>query len=299
MTARGSIRLAALVLASLLAGCSSPEPAFSSNSTMSLPPTTLRSSLPPTTGTSPTVSVPEEYLPGLEANVFLPVDGTAPIPLVVMIPGGAWRTADPSGFAGLARHLADAGIMAVTVSVRAAVDGVVYPTPVEDVLCAVGFAADTADANRIELGSIVLLGHSSGAHLAALAALAPEDYASGCAGATTRANALVAIAGPYDVTQDAVAESLFGVAYSADPDLWDSGNALLKAGLRPDLQVLLIHGEDDTIVPSSFTTEFGAALEEAGHRTTLIIFPGANHDDIYSAGVSGDLIVDWVADLGP
>ncbi|HVR80376.1 MAG TPA: alpha/beta hydrolase [Acidimicrobiia bacterium] len=299
MKARGSIRLAALVLASLLAGCSSPEPAFSSNSTTSLPPTTSPALAPPTTGTSPTVSVPEEYLPGLEANVFLPVDGTAPIPLVVMIPGGAWRTADPFGFAGLARHLADAGIMAVTVSVRAAVDGVVYPTPVEDVLCAVGFAADTAEANRIELGSIVLLGHSSGAHLAALAALAPEDYASDCAGATTRASALVAIAGPYDVTQDAVAESLFGVAYSADPDLWDSGNALLKAGLRPDLPVLLIHGEDDTIVPSSFTTEFGAALEEAGHRTTLIILPGANHDDIYSAGVSGDLIVDWVADLGP
>jgi len=299
MTARGSIRLAGLVLASLLAGCSSPQPPSSQPPSTSLPPPTSPASLPAPTGTSPTVSLPEEYLPGLEANVFLPVDGTAPIPLVVMIPGGAWRTADPSGFAGLARHLAGAGIMAVTVSVRAAVDGVVYPTPVEDVLCAVGFAAGTAEANRIELGSIVLLGHSSGAHLATLAALAPEDFTPDCAWVTTRADALVAIAGPYDVARDAVAESLFGVAYSADPNLWDSGNPLLKVGLRPDLPVLLIHGEDDTIVPTSFTTEFGAALEEAGHRTTVIILPEANHDDIYSAGVSGDLIVDWVADLGP
>jgi acetyl esterase/lipase len=285
-------------MASLLAGCSSLESPSPSNSTTSLPNTTSLVSLPLTTGTAPTVSVPEEYLPGLEANVFLPVGGAAPIPLVVMIPGGAWRTADPSGFAGLARHLADAGIMAVTVSVRAAVDGVVYPTPVEDVLCAVGFAADTAEANRIELGSIVLLGHSSGAHLAALATLAHEDFTPDCGGAITKADALVAIAGPYDVTRDAgVAESLFGVAYSADPDLWDSGNALLKADLRPDVPVLLIHGEGDTIVPTSFTTEFGAALEEAGHRTTLIILPGANHDDIYSAGVSGDVIVDWVMNL--
>lgn len=244
--------------------------------------------------------VAEEYLPGLEANVFLPFDGKRQTPLVVMIPGGAWRTADPSGFAGLARHLAGAGIMTVTVSVRAAVDGVVYPTPVEDVLCAVGFAADTAGANGIEVGSIFLLGHSSGAHLAALAALAPQDFTPDCAGGTANADGLVAIAGPYDVTRDAgVAESLFGVSYGADPDLWDSGNPLLKAGLRPDLPVLLIHGEGDTVVPSWFTTEFGAALEGGGHETTTVIVPGANHDDIYSAELSGDLIVDWVADFEP
>jgi len=48
-----------------------------------------------------------EYLPGLEADVYLPsVAQAGPVPVVLLVPGGGWQTADRSGLAPLAAELA-------------------------------------------------------------------------------------------------------------------------------------------------------------------------------------------------
>src|SRR5690349_1707987 len=92
---------------------------------------------PPSPTTRPSMTV--EYAPGLTEDVYLP--GVAgKVPLVVLVPGGGWQTADPSGLAGLAAALANAGIAAAPTHIRAAEDGVHYPVPVQDVLCAVAAA---------------------------------------------------------------------------------------------------------------------------------------------------------------
>ena len=49
-----------------------------------------------------------DYLPGLAADVVLPPRATRP-PVVVLVPGGGWHTADRSGLLPLARALADGG----------------------------------------------------------------------------------------------------------------------------------------------------------------------------------------------
>src|SRR3970040_1814034 len=95
-----------------------------------------------------------------------------------------------------------------------------------------------------------------------------------------------------------VATRLFGVSPETDPALWESGNPVLRAGLRPEVPVLLIHGDADDLVPTSFTIEFARALEVVGHRVTVQMCPGADHHEIYSAETSGDLITDWIAEVG-
>jgi len=87
--------------------------------------------------------VSHEYLPGLAAYPHVP-EGVDRAPVVVMVPGGSWASADPTGYAGLAESLADVGIVAVPVTIRAGQDGVTYPVPVEDVLCALADGAATA-----------------------------------------------------------------------------------------------------------------------------------------------------------
>jgi acetyl esterase/lipase len=252
---------------------------------------------PATTALSRSGPIVEDYLPGVEARILFPAEGDE-APLVVMVPGGAWVTADPAGFAGLASHLAASGLIAAPVHVRAAEDGVVYPTPVGDVLCAVAYAADTAREHGLTPGPVVVLGHSSGAHLAALAALAPEEHSAACTQPGVVPDALIGMAGTYDVGLLAdLAEPLFGVSQRADPELWEAGNPLARAGLRPEIPVLLLHGDHDDLVPMSFTTGFARALEEGGHVTTVEVVEGANHHDIYQAAATGDIIVDWVEDL--
>lgn len=67
--------------------------------------------------------VPSTAPPAIVAGLWLPeeVDRTV---LVVTVPGGAWRTADPSGLEPLAAELAAAGVAVATLAPRAADDGV-------------------------------------------------------------------------------------------------------------------------------------------------------------------------------
>ena len=119
-----------------------------------------------------------EYLPGLAADVVLPPvparAGRAPI--VVLVPGGGWHTADRTGLLPLARALAEGGAVTVTVTYRGSDQGGRFPGTVEEVTCAAGFAVRQARTAGIEPTHVVLLGHSAGGHLAALAALAPSEF---------------------------------------------------------------------------------------------------------------------------
>lgn len=217
-----------------------------------------------------------------------------------MVPGGGWRTADPSGYAGLAASLAEAGMVAVTVEIGAAEDGAIYPAPVDDIHCAVAYASAEAAESGSAPGPIVVLGHSSGAHLAALAALDSQEHPPDCPYPPARADALVGLAGVYDVDRlPALAYRLFAATPEEDPETWAEGNPVLRADLRPELPVLLVHGAFDSLVPVSFSQDFAAALEAGGHDTTLTTIPRADHGEIILAEFSGGVIVDWVGDLVP
>jgi acetyl esterase/lipase len=235
-----------------------------------------------------------EYAPGLTEDVYLPPD-KGRVPLVVLVPGGSWTTADPTGFTGLAAALAEAGIAAAPTHIRAASDGVTYPVPVEDVLCAVATAVERLEERGFTPDPVAVLGHSSGAHLAALAVLAVDDYAPTCDSPTVRPDALIGLSGPYDISQvPDLATALLGTDPDDDPDTWASANPVQRADLRPDVPVLLLHGEADETVPVAFTTQFADALESAGHPTTVQIVPGADHLGIFQADAAADRIADWL-----
>jgi len=269
--------------------------------TVSPPPAAPPSTVAPSS-TTPAVPVAPtlergEYLPGLTATLYLP-EATSAAPLVVMVPGGGWRSADPTGYARLAVHLAESGMAVLTARISAADDGAVYPTPIEDIHCAVGHAIARTEAAGISPDPVILIGHSSGAHLSALAALTAAQELPECPDPPRPVDALIGLAGVYDVTRlPALAFLLFGVAPDDDPELWEEGNPLLRAAMRPELPVLLLHGDADRVVPVSFTSDFALTLEQGGHNTAVTIIPGADHNEIYSPEASGDLIVDWIEGL--
>ena len=214
---------------------------------------------------------------------------------MVLVPGGGWTTADPSGLTGLAASLAEAGVAAAPTHIRAAQDGVVYPVPVEDVLCAVAAAAEEVRAQGFEPDPVAVFGHSSGAHLAALAVLAVDDYSPTCTSPAVEPDALVGVAGPYDIRQiQEYSTALFATGPDDDPGTWEAANPVLRAGLRPEVPVLLVHGDADTVVPVDLTSQFADALKDAGHPTTAQVVPGADHMSIFTAEVSGERIAEWV-----
>jgi acetyl esterase/lipase len=280
----------AVVLVALLSGCGAGSP--TADPVGSSPPA------PSSSAPSPSSSEPFERV----VQVFMPPRRTASkgaVPLVVLVPGGTWLTADPSGFAGLAGKLAKDGAAVVTTTYRTQAEGATFPVPIEDVVCAVNESAARVAESGQEVGPVVIVGHSAGAQLAALAALVGDQYQAGCSSPHVPVDGLVGLAGPYDlVALGEGAAPLFDSSPAEDPETWKAASPINQVAHRPDLPVLLLHGQADDTIPPSTSEDFAAALEAAGHRVTLDVLPNQNHFQIADAGVAVDPIEDFVASLG-
>lgn len=241
---------------------------------------------------TPSTSAPRagEYLPGLAATVELP--SADPEAVFLIVPGGGFRAADPTGLLPLGEDLADEGFAAVTITYDHAGTGTYYPRPVEEVACAIGYAATQAPGVPV-----VVVGHSAGADLAMLAGLQPLRTDVSCPYEPRAADAVVGLAGPYDLHQSSIGEDLFGVPQEEDPEMWRDGDPLTWADARPEVPVLLVHGEDDEMVPVDFTEEMADALERGGHDVLALYPAGARHNDVFLSQWLLDDLVDWTQDV--
>lgn len=241
---------------------------------------------------TPSASAPGagEYLPGLGAVVELPAGD--PEAVVLIVPGGGFRAADPTGLLPLGEDLADEGFAAVTITYDHAGTGTYYPRPVDEVACAIGFAATQAPGVPV-----VVVGHSAGADLAMLAGLQPLRTDVSCPYEPRAADAVVGLAGPYDLHQSSIGENLFGVPQEEDPEMWRDGDPLTWADARPEVPVLLVHGDADELVPVWFTQDMADALEQGGHEVVALYPQGARHNDLFESSWILEDLVGWTRDV--
>lgn len=289
----GAAVLLGAVGALLLSGCGDDGSSAAGAGPSPVAESPVASEPPPFTGAPPRPAAepgPGEYLAGLPATVLAP-DGDPPA-VVVLVPGGGWATADPTGLAPLAEHLQAAGHAVVTITYGTSSTGASWPVPADDVRCAVAYAAQ-----EVPGVPVVLVGHSAGAHLAAVVGLAPAGDAF-CPYPPRSADAVVGLAGPYDVSATrGLAGNLFGVAEPEAADLWAEGNPLRLAGGRAEVPFLLVHGSEDGLVTEPFARGFEAALSGGGHPVDLVVLEGATHGGVVRPEAVGDLLAGWVAEV--
>ncbi|MGQ0848767.1 MAG: alpha/beta hydrolase fold domain-containing protein [Actinomycetota bacterium] len=241
----------------------------------------------------PTHLLTTDTLGGLPIEVY-GRDEPGNDPVVVMFHGGGWFGGSPASTAGLAEYLASTGAVVFNASYRTADGG--FPESFDDVACAIRFARERAKNFTVQSEVLTVIGHSAGAHLAAVVALAGDTFHDECPiDGSAKVDRFVGLAGPYDpVLYSLILANYFGTRLEDDPTPWVAGSPYTYLGENPDMEALIVHGEADEFVPVASSELFASALDEAGYRVGLQIVEGASHQDVRRPEVIGELLFDWL-----
>ncbi|MGH8947369.1 MAG: alpha/beta hydrolase, partial [Acidimicrobiia bacterium] len=176
----------------VVSACASEESGPDTTGTTSA----VTSTIPPS-DTSTSGGTTTTHLTNATLSIHVP-EGDGPFPAVVLVHGGGWVGGSPDLMTDLARFLTESGFLTVNTGYALSNGVAGFPMAVDDVACAVRNATAHPDSD----GSVTVVGHSAGAHLAALAALDVGVYGQGCAVTEpTIPDKLVGLAGPYNVAR--------------------------------------------------------------------------------------------------
>ncbi|MBN9023922.1 MAG: alpha/beta hydrolase [Rhizobiales bacterium] len=141
-----------------------------------------------------TASVPYGDGPRRSLDIYAPRDA-AGAPVAVFFYGGSWQGGRKETYRFVGRALARRGIVAVVADYRLYPE-VVFPGFVEDGARAVGWTAANIARHGGDPRRIFVMGHSAGAHIAAMIALDGRWLAE--TGSPVPVAGLLGLSGPYD-----------------------------------------------------------------------------------------------------
>ena len=213
-----------------------------------------------------------------QVDVYAPADAVEPKPLVLFLHGGGWTMgshklvgAKPAHFGAEEYYFASAGYRLVP------------DAPVEDQAADIGAAIQAlrgqADAIGFDPDRIVLMGHSSGAQLAALVATDPAF--AGDAFAAIRGVILLDGAG-YDIAAAFDGASplewqVFNTAFGSDSARYAAVSPLTHVGGADAPNWLALYVEQRSRSRDQ-SEAFIAALVEAGASADTVAISGTNHE---------------------
>ncbi len=242
--------LATLTLLALLSSCTSTQ---------------VINGVTTSKGYDPQIGVIYNDATGLALDVYTPPD-PHDAPVVVFFYGGRWTGGLRSDYKFVGQALTQQGFIVVVPDVRA-YPKVRFPTFVEDAAKAVQWTRENISQYGGSPDKLFVMGHQSGAHIAAMLALNPE-YLKAVGGSRNWLRGMIGLAGPYD----------FELAASDMRDMFGPPDAFYKSqpinfvdGHNPPL--LLLHGEDDTDVLVKNTRNLAAAVTRAGGAVETVIYP--------------------------
>ena len=223
-------------------------------------------------------------------DLYLPLKGDKPFPLVVWIHGGAWMMGikDWDNIKYFVRH----GYAIASIDYRTTVEAP-FPAQIQDCNAALSFILAHAGAYDLDGSRFMVGGASAGGHLALLLGLARQQPGFGAAPRLKPA-AILDFFGPTDLTkitdelraihsekgiklfQDA-GPKLFGVQLALAADLAKIASPLnyIDTNSAP---VFILQGSSDDLVPVSQSRRLHQALDQAGVPNRYLEVPGAGHD---------------------
>ena len=212
-------------------------------------------------------------------DVYLPALRDENTRMVIIIHGGGWNSGDKSDFdsyiAEFQKRLP--GYAFANLNYRLVTEsGNYFPTQENDVNAAISFLKSQSSEYKISQ-NFIYLGISAGAHLALLQAYKHSDV--------LQPKGIVSFFGPVDLerlyvnSDKSIPEQLkfiMNATLEANPTIFFDSSPInfISANSAP---TLMLHGDQDVIVPIEQAYMLQSKLEEKGVLNKLVVYPGQAH----------------------
>jgi acetyl esterase/lipase len=226
-----------------------------------------------------TTDIPYGTDPRQKLDVYFPKKLVSPAKVVIFFYGGSWRGGSKTDYRFVAQALTSRGFIVVLPDYRL-YPAVTFPAFVEDGASAVRWVRDNISTCGGDTNQLYLMGHSAGAHIAALLTLdAHYMQAVGLDRNVIRATAT--LSGPYDFTPNPWDRPVFGMATNQtaiDPKIEP---ITFVDGKEPPM--LLVQGLRDKIVAPSNAVNLAARIRQMGGEVDYITYPNRGHASVVVA----------------
>lgn len=240
--------------------------------------------------------------PAQHALLVRPAEVAPDTPLVLFVHGGSWRHGSPEAYRAVGRFFARHGFVTALAGYRL-VPGARFPAQRDDVIEGLSAVVTRARELGIRAEPVALVGHSAGAHLAALAAF-DEDARRARGSDGIRIAGLLAVSGPldFDVLCPSPERCPLIAELMGRPDGWAEADPARVVRGGPALPVLCLHGSKDPLVPPEVAASFVCrANGSTGDHAALVVDPRAYHTDMVRVLLGRSrlsrLALEWLAEV--
>ena len=217
-------------------------------------------------------------------DIYLPPKSSGPTPVVINIHGGGWNHGVKESQTGFNTFF-KIGFAVANIEYRLTGQATA-PAAVEDTRCALIYLIRNAKALNIDVNKIVIMGGSSGGHLALMGGLLGNDHKfdGNCMGAENiKVAAIIDKYGITDVWDWGYGSNI--TSKSATRWLGDKANDKKFAmSVSPITYVtknspptFIVHGDADPTVPYQQSVDLHKKFLEAGVKTEFITVKGGEH----------------------
>lgn len=216
-------------------------------------------------------------------------------PVIVMIHGGAWAIGDKGNSnvgPAKAAYFTARGFVYISINYRLA-PGSKYPANIQDVASALAWIDDKTKDYGGDRKNIFLMGHSAGAHLAALVAVDDRWLKEKQKSPAILRGIILLDCAAFDLTQKAIGSEganpdMVEAAFGTNPVTWKDASPLQHAIPGKNFPPFLIFHADRRVSQMA-SEQFAAALRQSGGKATTFHAVGKNHRAINAdIGQEGD-----------
>ena len=206
----------------------------------------------------------------LKVHVFKPSgSATAPRPAMILLHGGGWNVGSPEWTYDRAKSYASRGMVAIGVQYRLSDFKTITPLDaMADTRDAIRWVRSHAGELGVDPARIAVYAWSAGGHLGVSAFLF-DDAPAGAVSAAP--NALVLMSPAVSIASSGYVRAL--LAGRAEPSAISPAEHV-RRGMPP---VVIFNGDQDVVTTIGGARRFCDAVQGAGGRCDLHVYPGAGH----------------------